>query len=104
MCPLNRVKSTQNRETDTIPATAALEEIVVTATRCEERLQDVPVSVTAFTQERLDAQGVRDIDALTRLSPGVTFRNGSGTSANYNDENSDLSIRGIESTAGTLVS
>jgi iron complex outermembrane receptor protein len=92
----------QNREIDTAPATAALEEIVVTATRREERLQDVPVSVTAYTQERLDVQGVRDIDALTRLSPGVTFsRNGSGTSANYNDENSDLSIRGIESTAGT---
>jgi iron complex outermembrane receptor protein len=94
--------SAQTRESDATPGTGGLEEIIVTATRREERLQDVPVSVTAFTQERLDVQGLRDIDALTRLSPGVNFsRNGSGTSANYNDENSDLSIRGIESTAGT---
>jgi iron complex outermembrane receptor protein len=34
-------------------------EIIVTATRREERLQDVPVSITAFTQEQMDAQGLR---------------------------------------------
>ena len=79
-----------------------LEEVVVTATRREERLQDVPISVSAFNQEKLDAQGLKNIDDLTRLTPGVTFsRNGLGSSANYNDENSDINIRGIDSTAGT---
>jgi iron complex outermembrane recepter protein len=84
------------------PASAGLEEIVVTATRRSERLQDVPISVTAFSQEKLDAQGLRSIDDLSRLSPGITFqRNGNGSSANYNDENSDINIRGIDSQAGT---
>ncbi|MBS0366853.1 MAG: TonB-dependent receptor [Proteobacteria bacterium] len=79
-----------------------LQEVVVTATRRAERLQDVPISVTAFGQEQMDAQGLRNIDDLTRLSPGVTFqRNGTGSSANYNDENSDINIRGVDSTAGT---
>jgi iron complex outermembrane recepter protein len=79
-----------------------LEEIVVTATRREERLQDVPISVAAFSQEKLDAQGVRNIDDLTRLSPGVSFqRNGMSSSGNYNDEGSDINIRGVDSTAGT---
>ncbi|HEX4151897.1 MAG TPA: TonB-dependent receptor [Steroidobacteraceae bacterium] len=79
-----------------------LEEIVVTATRREERLQDVPISVLAFSQEKLDQQGLKNIDDLARLSPGVTFqRNGMSSAGNYNDEGSDINIRGVDSTAGT---
>ena len=79
-----------------------LEEIVVTATRRTERLQDVPVSATAFSQEKLDAQGLRSIDDLTRLTPGVTFqRDATTSSGNFNDEDSDINIRGVDSTAGT---
>ncbi len=81
---------------------AGLEEIVVTATRRAERLQDVAVSATAFTQEKLDVQGLRNIDDLTRLTPGVTFQRDATTSAgNFNDEDSDINIRGVDSTAGT---
>jgi iron complex outermembrane recepter protein len=79
----------------------ALEEITVTATRRAERAQDVPISISTFNQQSLDALGANSIDDVSRLSPGVTFvRNGvSGTSA-YNDEGSDINIRGIDSTAG----
>src|SRR5450432_268440 len=87
---------------DAETAGGGLEEIVVTATRRTERLQDVPISVSAFSQEKMDVQGLRNIDDVTRLTPGVAFsRNGTGSSANYNDENSDISIRGIDSQAGT---
>jgi len=82
--------------------TGELGEIVVTAQRRAERLQDVPMSIQAFSQESLDQLGVRSVDDLTRVSPGVTFiRNGMSSSGNYNDEDSDISIRGIDSTAGT---
>ncbi len=82
-------------------ASAGLDDVVVTATRREERLMDVPMSVQAFSQEKLDAQGLKNVDDLTRVSPGVTFlRNGMGFSGNYNDEGSDISIRGIDSSAG----
>src|ERR1700733_1801324 len=81
---------------------AGLEEIVVTATRREERLQDVPISVLAFSQEKLDEQGLKNIDDLARLSPGLTFqRNGMSSAGNYNDEGSDINIRGVDSAAGT---
>src|SRR5271165_3008441 len=80
----------------------ALEEVVVTATRRSERLEDVPISVMAFSQEKLDAQGLKNIDDLSRLSPGVNFqRNGMSSAGNYNDEGSDINIRGVDSTAGT---
>src|SRR5579872_4397193 len=80
----------------------ALEEVVVTSQRREERLQDVPISVSAFSQEKMDSQGLRSIDDVTLLTPGVVFeRNGLSAASNYNDENSDISIRGIQSSAGT---
>lgn len=83
-------------------SSGALEEVVVTATRRSERLQDVPISVLAFGQEKMDAQGLKNIDDLARLSPGVTFqRNGMSSAGNYNDEGSDINIRGVDSTAGT---
>jgi iron complex outermembrane receptor protein len=76
-----------------------LQEVVVTAERRTERLQDVPASVGVFTQETLDAQAVRGIDDLSRLSPGVTFlRNGAYTSSS--GAASDVAIRGIDSIAG----
>jgi outer membrane receptor protein involved in Fe transport len=79
-----------------------LEEIVVTATRRQERLQDVPISVLAFSQEKMDSEGLKNIDDLSRLSPGISFqRNGMSSSGNYNDEGSDINIRGVDSTAGT---
>src|SRR5689334_5614400 len=73
---------------DRAETSTALQEVVVTATRRAERLQDVPISVSALSQEQMDAQGVRNIDDVTRLTPGVTFqRMGMSISANYNDEN-----------------
>jgi iron complex outermembrane recepter protein len=79
-----------------------LQEVVVTAQKRSERAQDVPISLTAISQQDLDQQGLRSIDDVTAVTPGVTFqRMGSGLNANYNDEQSDVSIRGIESQAGT---
>ncbi|MDB6161783.1 MAG: TonB-dependent receptor [Gammaproteobacteria bacterium] len=74
-----------------------LQEIVVTAQRREERLQDVPISVSVYNQTAMDAQGVRVIDDISRITPGVTFVRGAN---NNNSESSDIAIRGIVSNAG----
>ena len=76
--------------------TPTLEEIVVTAQRREEKLSDVPLSISAFSQENLDSRGVRNIDDIARLTPGVNFTRGDAR----NGQASNIAIRGISSTAG----
>jgi outer membrane receptor protein involved in Fe transport len=83
-------------------AATALQEVVVTAERRETRLKDTPASIDAITPDQIDNQGLRGIDDITRVAPGVTFnRTGMTATGNFNDEGSDIAIRGIESTAGT---
>jgi iron complex outermembrane recepter protein len=72
-------------------ASGALEEIVVTATRREESISKVPISITALTQDALDQRGIRDFSEMVRFTPGVSIDT-SGTNA--------ISIRGISSSAG----
>jgi iron complex outermembrane recepter protein len=79
---------------DTTPAddtVGPLQEITVTATRREESLSKVPVSVTAFTQEAMDLRGIKDIQDVARYTPGVYIDN-SGTN--------NIAIRGIASSGG----
>jgi iron complex outermembrane recepter protein len=72
-------------------ATGALEEIVVTATRREENISKVPISITALSQDALDQRGIRDFTDIVRFTPGVSIDT-SGTNA--------ISIRGISSSGG----
>ncbi|CAN5258892.1 TonB-dependent receptor [soil metagenome] len=66
-----------------------LEDIVVTARRREERLQEVPIAVTALSEEVLEEKGVRDANDLGQVAPGLSIQN---TTANRN--NITYSIRG----------
>ncbi|MCC6171197.1 MAG: TonB-dependent receptor [Gammaproteobacteria bacterium] len=50
-----------------------LEEVVVTARKAEERLQDVPLSIAAFSSDDIESSGARDLYDLTRFTPGFTF-------------------------------
>jgi iron complex outermembrane receptor protein len=68
-----------------------LQEITVTATRREESLSKVPISVTALTQDAMDLRGIKDFQDIVRFTPGVNVDN-SGTN--------NISIRGIASTGG----
>ncbi|HKY92124.1 MAG TPA: TonB-dependent receptor, partial [Nevskiaceae bacterium] len=50
-----------------------LGEIVVTAQKREENLQDVPIAVAAFSAEQLDAKGIDDPKALAISTPGLVY-------------------------------
>ena len=48
----------------TASAQAQLEEIIVTARRTAESLQETPISVTAFTAESIERRGIRNVQAV----------------------------------------
>jgi iron complex outermembrane receptor protein len=77
-------------------AAAASDDIVVTARRTAERLQDVPVAVTAVTGQQLESLQIRNLTDVQRLSPSlsITPLNGASNSAS-------IQIRGqVQTTAG----
>ncbi|MBV6415996.1 MAG: Vitamin B12 transporter BtuB [Steroidobacteraceae bacterium] len=58
--------------------TVALEEVVVTAQRREEKLQEVPLSITAVSAEDLDTRGIRNVLDLSGVAPNVMARPSAG--------------------------
>jgi iron complex outermembrane receptor protein len=71
---------------------AALEEIIVTATKRPRPIEDVPVAVTALTARMIEESGMQTLQRLTDLLPSVKFDQA------HSYQNSSLKIRGI----GTL--
>ncbi len=82
-----------NADATTEPAaTGALEEIVVTATRREESISRVPISITAISQDAIDQKGIKDFSDIVRFTPGVAFDS---------SQTNQISIRGISSSGGS---
>ena len=63
----------------TRPQQASDPEIVVTARRRNEVLQDVPIAVTAYSGEQLDRQGALDITDVSDTTPNVNLETSRGT-------------------------
>ena len=57
-----------------------LEEIVVTAQRRSEKAVDVPISITALSQEQLETANVQNLGDITKLTPALRFDNQTGFS------------------------
>src|SRR5690606_26600875 len=70
-------------------STATVEEIVVTAQKRSENLQDVPVALTAITGQALANQGVNNVVALNNLAPGLRVSSGDAAA------NPKIFIRGV---------
>jgi iron complex outermembrane receptor protein len=56
-------------------AAQGLEEIVVTARKREEKLSEIPLSITAFSAEDIARKGFRDLEDITKAAPGVQYSN-----------------------------
>lgn len=72
-----------------LQASAALEEIIVTASKRQENLQDVSVAVTAISSEALRQSKILQSEELTALVPSLNLQKG------MNPRSSSFNIRGI---------
>ena len=66
--------------TTPIPALAQIEEVVVTARKRAESLQDVPISVQTFEGEYIEQQGLFDIGSLAPYTPNFQYSQAPGAS------------------------
>ncbi|SDD55755.1 iron complex outermembrane recepter protein [Sphingomonas sp. YR710] len=94
--------SGQAQAADAPAASASDVEIIVTARRIEERLQDVPISVAVVNQDQLNRANIVGADDLAKIIPGLNVE------SRYSSETNAFSIRGFSqalrttSTVGTF--
>ena len=62
-------------------AELALEEIVVTAQKRAQSMQEVPVAVTAISEDQLMQNGISDLTDIQKLSPNTTLQQSRGTNS-----------------------
>ena len=87
------------------PGTGQLQDIVVTAQKRSERLQNVPIAITAVAGPALQARGVASTVDLPQVAPGLNVRvtnslfqptiRGIGTSAAYTENPTSLYVDGV---------
>lgn len=83
-----------------------LEEVIVTAQKREQNLQDVPIAVTAVSSQALLDAGVLDIKDLTVLTPGLIIRSSgdeSLTNARIRGVGTAGEDDGLESSVGLVI-
>lgn len=99
-----------------VPATSTAEatrspqaddgEIIVTAQKREQRLQDVPVVVSVLNQQQLENAGVRDVKDLQTITPGLNVTSSTSpaqTSIRIRGVGTVGDNPGLESSVGTIV-
>ena len=98
----------ENEQAESVGVTSALlEEVVVTARKREEPIQQVPISISAFSSDQIDALKVRDFMDLSVWMPNVamddvgTFKGTANFSIRGLGINS--SIPGVEPTVGVFI-
>lgn len=93
ICSLPAVALAQNApapEQERAQAASSIDDIVVTARRREERLQDVPLAVTAVSPELLEQQNITNVSGLRTTAPSLVIVPGAGA----NKSTPTFAIRG----------
>jgi iron complex outermembrane receptor protein len=86
-------------------SSAAVEEVIVTARKARERLQDVPVAISAFSHDQLSQGDHIRIEDLNQLAPNtnVVITNGHQASFTVRGLGANPANDGLESSAGVFL-
>ncbi|WP_417320177.1 TonB-dependent receptor [Emcibacter sp.] len=87
------------QEKDTQSEHMMLEEVVVTATKVEKSVQDIPLSITALTAESMKVRGIENANDLQRVVPGLVVTDSGNTAGN--GISSNVAIRGVSTPNST---
>ncbi len=79
--------------------TTTLEEVVVTAQKRVENLQDVPVSIEVLSGAQLQNLDVSGLDGYVKYSPSISYSRGQGQGGNAQPGSSHIYMRGVVSGA-----
>jgi len=69
----------------------SIEEIIVTAQKREQSLQDVPVAISAFSGDALERASIQNLNEVVAYTPGLAGQNQTGNNLDH------LSVRGVSS-------
>ncbi|WOK35471.1 TonB-dependent receptor [Sphingomonas sp. C3-2] len=75
---------------DEVQTAYAVNDILVTARKRQESLQEIPLTITAFDSEKLEAAGIANVEQLTQFTPGWHFENAGSR------QGSSARIRGLD--------
>ncbi|WBX85778.1 TonB-dependent receptor [Sphingosinicella microcystinivorans] len=89
--------------TDNDATTGGVEEIVVTAQKREQRLQDVPITVSALSGAGAEARGIQSTEELSTAVPSLDWQAGKAGSPYIRGIGSIISTAGNESSVGLFV-
>ncbi len=79
------------------PGSVTLDEIIITAQRREQGLQEVPIAVTAFSQEMLERTAATGLQDVAGKAPGVTM-------TQFNVGEPQIFVRGVGTTSDSAAS
>ena len=73
---------------------AQIEEIVVTARKKAENLQDIPVQVDVIGSEKLERAGITSLEDISKMSASMVFDNG------FSQQDTRITLRGLSPVRG----
>ncbi|WP_123181926.1 hypothetical protein [Zhongshania marina] len=81
-----------------------LEEIIVTAQKREQRIEDVPISIQAFSQEKMEALGISSVQGIQLATPGLTVTQAGGFNITFlRGVGSDAFLPGVDTSVPFVV-